>query len=328
MGSIEIIIPVKGACIWFETALQSLAGQTRKADCITIIDDGLLEAEKTTLVCQKLFGGSCRLIKNRGHGISDALNTGIRESGCDWIARMDADDIAFPQRLERQIAFLESPPGRDVVGCGTQAEYINEAGKCIGHVRNPESWEEIQHTIVKKSCFVHPSLMLRRETLLQTPYRKVFDGAEDFDLILRIAETGKIINLGSVLLKYRMHYLQSSYFNRPRQTALQELAIRLHYIRCSGRADPVDLHPEFAEQFVRWRLSQRGYSGTRILLTMLRYLGLYLKGGDYSRILPMLKNIWDVGAHSHLSLDVGRRVIKDAGAAFVHDVTPFDRLNI
>ena len=73
--------------------------------------------------------------------------------------------------------------------------------------------------------------MLRRETLLQTPYRKVFDGAEDFDLILRIAETGKIINLGSVLLKYRMHYLQSSYFNRPRQTALQELAIRLHYIR-------------------------------------------------------------------------------------------------
>ena len=328
MSSIDIVLPVTGECRWLRPALHSIAGQSRLPECVTIVNDDLQEPENIVDFCTSLFGASYKIIKNHGRGISDALNTGVRESSCEWIARMDADDISCPDRLEKQIAFLESSSDQELAGCGTQAEFINESGKCLGYSRNPESWDEIRRNIVKKSCFVHPSLMIRRQHLLQVPYRKAFDGAEDFDLILRISETGKIINLGKVLLRYRMHYLQSSYDNRARQTALQELAIRLHYIRCSGRVDPVDRHPEFAEQFVHWRLSRNGYANTRIMLTMLRYLGVYLKGGDYSKVIPLLQNIRDLVKTSRISPDVVYRVIKHAGAAFVGEVSPFDQLNI
>jgi glycosyltransferase involved in cell wall biosynthesis len=325
--TIDVILPARGSCKWLRQALDSINAQSRPPDCITLVDDGLDEPDRVHQLCLKLFGGRFRMLANDGKGLSDALNTAISNSTCDWIARMDADDIAFPDRFEKQLEFLYSSNEPSLIGCGAQVEYINEDGMSLGISKNPETWDSIQSIFIKKNCFVHPTLMLRRESLLSVPYRKAFDGAEDIDLVLRLASFGKILNMPSVLLKYRVHSAQSSFANRPRQTVLQELAIRLYYIRCSGNEDPVSQRQELVDDFVAWRLAQAGYYKTRMLLTMLRYVSMHIKGGEYGDAVQLLRQSSRYLDFSYRALIIVCKVLVNSSGALVHEKTPFNMLN-
>ena len=106
------------------------------------------------------------------------------------------------------------------------------------------------------------------------------DGAEDVDLVLRLSEKGKILNLNQVLLDYRIHTTQESFRMRARHTAVQELAFRLALSRRKKHHDPLEIDPELAEKFIQWRLSTPGYVRSRTFLTALRYMGTYLRGLD------------------------------------------------
>lgn len=327
MNTIDMILPARGSCRWLWQALESVKRQTRVPEYITLVDDGVKEPEQIKRYGRSLFGERFRMLVNSGRGLSDALNTGIAHSTCDWIARMDADDISCPKRLAEQLDFLLSSKDPLLIGCGTQVEFINEKGNPLGISRNPESWDDIQAAFVKRSCFVHPSLMLKRNILVDVPYRRKFDGAEDIDLVLRLAGYGKLLNMPSVLLQYRVHKEQSSIANRVRQTVLQELAIRLYYIRNSGREDPVEAKPGLVEEFVSWRLSQTGYSKTRMLLTLLRYVAMYLKAREYKDAMFLLKQAGKSLDFSFRTLSIIYKVIKNPGKAFVHEKTPFTELN-
>jgi glycosyltransferase involved in cell wall biosynthesis len=328
MSTVDVILPVKGRCNWIKAALDSIKNQTREPDIVTIIDDGITDAEGIEEYASKLFGQRCRILSNRGQGLSDALNTGVEASRCDWIARMDADDVSTPDRLKKQLAFLSSEGNQALLGCGTQAELINEEGRTIGYSRNPESWENILSGFVKRCCFVHSTLVVKRKYLLEVPYRRVFDGAEDIDLILRLSECGKIVNMSSILLKYRLHHAQSSFAKRSRQVALQELAVRLHYIRRSGRDDPVDKKPSLVEDFIEWRLGQKSYDRTRKLLTILRYASTYFRGGDYRSTALLLKRLPESIDLSVNTFRIVYKVITGSGTVFAYERTPFPELNI
>ena len=313
-NSIDVIIPARGPVPWLATALQSLAAQTLQPTWITVIDDGLENPTTVSGVGARLFGNRFQLLKNPGRGISAALNSAVKQSRAHWIARMDADDVSRPKRLQRQLGFLMLHSA-STLGCGTQVRFINAAGKPLGHSHLSTSWREIAGRIRSQTCFIHSSLMIRREALMATPYRTSMDGAEDVDLILRLAEKGEIINMDEPLLDYRLHATQESFRARARATAIQELAFRLAFSRNSGNPDPLERYSDLAERFIEWRLSDQAYLRSRTFLTALRYAKTYLIGMDFQGFFQMtciglstLPTTWS-------SLNISWQVARKAGAA-------------
>jgi glycosyltransferase involved in cell wall biosynthesis len=325
--SIDVIIPARGQAPWLHLSLASIASQSLQPKTIMVVDDGLEHEAAIVDLGKQFFGLRFHLLKNTGRGISAALNTAVQHSVARWIARMDADDIAYPDRLEQQSLFLRNS-AEDVLGCGTQVRFINSRGLPLKRSLLPTSWEEITRQILLKTCFVHSSLVIRRDALAMTPYRSTLDGAEDLDLILRLSEKGKILNLRQVLLDYRMHLSQESFRLRARQTAIQELVFRLAARRRKTNLDPLDCDPSLAEKFIQWRLSTSGYVRCRTFLTALRYMKTYLSGGDFRGLtqsaLVCLKSL----PASPAGLAVVWRVFHDAGAALVGGTTPFEALNL
>jgi hypothetical protein len=240
---------------------------------------------------------------------------------------MDADDIAHPNRFKMQLDFL-SHQSLVVIGCGTQVRFINSKGMVLGYSHLPTAWSQIRERITQRTCFVHSSLLMKREDLLATPYRPSMDGAEDVDLILRLAERGKITNLDTRLLDYRLHPTQESFRARARHTAVQELAFRLALTRRRTNSDPLERTPGLARKFINWRLSDSEYIRSRTFLTALRYAKIYLGGLDLSGFgqtalvgLKSLPTSWS-------SLCIAWLIFRKAGAALLQQSTPFTELNI
>jgi glycosyltransferase involved in cell wall biosynthesis len=323
---IDAIIPTRGPVPWLTTALQSLAAQTLQPTWITVIDDGLENPAMVRNLGDRLFSTRFQLLNNHGRGISAALSTAIKQSRADWIARMDADDVAHPDRLERQLAFLANQPDQ-VFACGTQVRFINSRGRVLGESHLSTDWSQIHAQIYSRTCFVHSSMIFRREALLATPYRPSMDGAEDVDLVLRLVEKGQVLNLDEPLLDYRLHATQESFRDRARATAIQELAFRLALSRQKRKIDPLDHADDLAERFIRWRLSDPAYVQARTFLTALRYAKTYLAGMDIHGFIQMasiglksLPTTWS-------SLNIAWHVAHRAGAALLSQTTPFAELN-
>jgi glycosyltransferase involved in cell wall biosynthesis len=325
--SIDVILPARGNTPWLELSLSSIASQSLQPAAILLIDDGLVQVNSAQHLGQKLFGHRFRLIKNKGLGIAAALNTGIQQSNAQWIARMDADDVAHPNRFKKQVEFLSQiSPG--AIGCGTQVRFINGKGTVLSYSHLPTAWPQIRAHIMQRTCFVHSSLMIKRDVLLTTPYRPSMDGAEDVDLVLRLAEKGKLLNVEARLLDYRLHPTQESFRARARHTAAQELAFRLAFSRKKTDSDPLENTPDLAKRFIDWRLSDPDYIRTRTFLTALRYAKIYLGGLDLEGFgQTMLVGVKSLPAN-WWSLRISWLIFRKAGAALVQQSTPFMELNI
>jgi glycosyltransferase involved in cell wall biosynthesis len=325
--AIDVIIPARGNIAWIQTSLSSIAAQSLHPTNVTLIDDGLENADRIEDLGKRLFGARFRLLKNQGQGVSAALNTGIQQSAAHWIARMDADDVAYPNRLEQQIHFLKTS-SQDLLGCGTQVRFINSKGHELERSRLPLSWEDIAEQMLSRTCFIHPTLVMRRDALLRTPYRTSMDGAEDVDLLLRLSEQGQVLNLNQVLLDYRVHLSQESFRMRARHTAVQELAFRLALSRRKDNFDPLENDPELAERFIRWRLSTPGYVRCRTFLTALRYTKIHFSGYDMNglakSVLVGLKSI----PMNPSAFPIAWRIFQKAGAGLLDETTPFNSLNL
>ena len=325
-NSVDVIIPARGSTPWLELSLTSIALQSFQASDIILIDDGLAHVNSTKELGQKLFGHRFRLLKTQAKAFLQH-SIPVFDKVAHWIARMDADDIAHPNRFKMQLDFLShQSPG--VIGCGTQVRFINSKGVDLGYSHLPTAWSQIRERITERTCFVHSSLLMKREDLLATPYRPSMDGAEDVDLILRLAERGKITNLDTRLLDYRLHPTQESFCARARHTAVQELAFRLALTRRRTNSDPLERTPGLARRFINWRLSDSEYIRSRTFLTALRYAKIYLGGLDLSGFgqtalvgLKSLPTSWS-------SLLPRVADFPKAGAALLQQSTPFTELNI
>lgn len=324
--TVEVILPARGRLPWIGDSLASLQQQVRLPDRVTLIDDGIEDLAGVERLGSRWLGSRFRVIRNSGRGISDALNTGIRASDADWIARMDADDVAHARRLADQLNSL-CEASQDVLGCGTQVRQIDAQGRPMGVSDYPTEPESLRRELLQRSCFAHPTLVVRRRVLERIPYRSLLDGAEDVDLVLRLSEQGRLFNIDRPLLDYRLHAGQPNFRCRARQTALQELAFRLAEVRRRTGCDPLDAMPRLAEQFVTWRLSMPGYAQARHAMTALRYMTSCLRGrclvaalncaGEFGRARP-----WRPEVRQWI-----RRVGFEGPGSLGRDASPFAELN-
>ena len=153
---------------------------------------------------------NARFIFANGFGISNALNSGIAVSCSEFIARLDADDIILPNRIEKQYSFLVENP--QFVLVGTQMTLFKSVGKeSIRITTYPVHNSAIKSVLRMKNCIGHPTVMFRKSIFYSAgQYRSYFNGAEDFDLWIRMSNLGKFKNLNENLTLYRISETQYS----------------------------------------------------------------------------------------------------------------------
>lgn len=198
-------MPVYNAERYVGDAVQSIVSQTWRDWEFIIIDDGSTDRSSEILRDWAAREPRIRLIARANTGYLQALNDGLSLAAGEFIARMDADDVAIAERLERQIAFLESHP--ECVAVGSALLRIDADGDVLCEEPMPETHEEIEARLFNGlGALGHPAVTMRRATLTEVGgYREAYYGAEDHDLWLRLAEHGRLANLRQALLMSRVH---------------------------------------------------------------------------------------------------------------------------
>lgn len=201
--AVSVIIPVHGNAPHLISTIESIRMQSFEEYEVIIILDRASEEIQTYARNLALDFENFRVVISEKRGISHALNTGIRESSGEFIARIDADDLMRNDRLALQKNFLEKH--EEVVCVGSQVTKINFNGIRIGRSSFPGSNKLITSTLLFRNCIAHPSVMYRRSSILEVNgYRPEFDGVEDYDLWLRLSRIGQFRNIQKTLTSYRV----------------------------------------------------------------------------------------------------------------------------
>jgi glycosyltransferase involved in cell wall biosynthesis len=207
---VSVVLPVRDGAAFIVEAVQSILRQTLTDFELLIIDDGSADGTPTLLAAMATGNAQLRVLRQDGLGLVPALNRGLAEARALYVARMDADDVAWPERLERQATFLDSAPTVALVGSAYRV--IGPDGAARHTLHPPQSAAEVSTALERGNCIAHPSVMLRRDAVLACGgYRPAFRRAEDFDLWLRLRERHALVNLPDTLLDYRAHPAQSAW---------------------------------------------------------------------------------------------------------------------
>jgi glycosyltransferase involved in cell wall biosynthesis len=202
---ITVLLPVYNCELYVQTAVESILNQTYTDFELLIIDDS--STDSTVSIIKKIEDSRIQLIeKPINSGYTNSLNYGLQMAKGKYIARMDGDDISFPKRFAKQIAYLEANP--EVVVCGTTYKIIGNDKPIV----LPNDHEAIKMGLLWGNCIAHPSVMIRKKILdeYSIQYDTSKEPAEDYDMWVRLLSVGRLHNLQEVLLEYRIYDSQVS----------------------------------------------------------------------------------------------------------------------
>jgi glycosyltransferase involved in cell wall biosynthesis len=196
--AISVVMPVHNGGDYLDLAVRSILGQTLSDFEFVILDDGSTDGSLERLRGWARSDQRIRLIENeRRSGAANSSDQVVRAASAPLVARMDADDIAEPARLERQARVLADHP--DAVMVGTLGETIDDRGRRVRAVEYGR--------LVRRSSFApfsHSTTMFRKQAFERIGgYRPAAEKWEDIDLFLRMAGEGRILVLAEPLLRFR-----------------------------------------------------------------------------------------------------------------------------
>jgi hypothetical protein len=201
---VSVVMAVHNGGRYLEPAVESILGQTFTDFEFVIVDDGSTDSTAEVLRRYEASDRRVRMHHQENAGLVASLNRGCGQARGGYIARMDADDLSFPDRLARQVEFLDRHPKVAVVGSAVMR--IDDSGREIKRNVCPTSHAEIVEALREYTCFTHPSVMLRAAALADVGgYRPAYRAAEDYDLWLRLSERFELANLPDPLLYYRVY---------------------------------------------------------------------------------------------------------------------------
>jgi len=205
MVTVSVLMPVFNAEKYLCAAVESILAQTFRDLELIILDDGSTDATLRMLREFQKGDPRIRVISRENQGVVKTTNQLIGLAQGEYVALMDSDDIALPERLALQVAFLRKNP--EVVCVGGSFELIDAEGRYLTLLRQPETDRDIQRlNLVGHNSVHNPCVMIRREPLVRLGgFDPGFHPTADLDLWLRIGEVGKLANLREPLLRYRVH---------------------------------------------------------------------------------------------------------------------------
>jgi glycosyltransferase involved in cell wall biosynthesis len=222
---ISVVIPVYNAARYIQAAIASVQAQTGCEFEIIAVDDG--SKDRSKLILDRIASADSRLrvISRPNTGIVGALNDGLAAATGEFVARMDADDIALPGRFAAQLSYFEAHP--ECVALGTDILYTDPEGSPLIRHRPSLTHEVIVAQLLEANggAIIHPTLMVRRAALEKVGgYRpETLNFLEDLDLYLRLAEIGELANLPEIHLHYRQHLNSINRMPGPRDMLRQKI---------------------------------------------------------------------------------------------------------
>jgi glycosyltransferase involved in cell wall biosynthesis len=200
---VSVVLPVRNEERYVEDAVASILRQSFGDFELIVVDDGSTDRTGEILAAVAANDRRVRIVPSDGRGLVDALNTGVAAARGTYIARMDADDISLPDRLERQVEELDERPSLGVLG--TRVRYIDADGDVIGVWDVPVGTRLVHWSLAFGTPIAHPTVMMRRAALPAPAYRASDPHAEDYDLWVRISRRTTLDNLNETLLERRVH---------------------------------------------------------------------------------------------------------------------------
>jgi glycosyltransferase involved in cell wall biosynthesis len=204
----SVLLPCRDAAATLPEAIASLDAQTFHDFEVVAVDDGSGDESGALLDDWARRDSRVRVLHTPAQGIVAALETARGAASGRTLARMDADDVARPERLERQVTLLETRP--ELAACGTLIRYFPRRLVRDG-ARRYERWinglvtpEDIERELFVECPIPHPTLMIRAEVLAEVGGYRATDWPEDYDLVLRLWSAGaKLGKVNAVLLDWR-----------------------------------------------------------------------------------------------------------------------------
>jgi Glycosyltransferases involved in cell wall biogenesis len=204
---VSILMPVYNVAPYLREAMDSILTQTYHDFELIVLDD--CSPDKSAEILDSYIDS--RIVRYRGEynaGLANVLNVGMKMARGEFIARMDSDDVSLPERLEKQVAYLDAHPDMDLCSCGMQL---------FG--RETETWireldpEDVKITALFYSPILHASCVWRRLNFEKSGlgFNQDMVPAEDYDMWTRALVAGlQLVNIPDVLYKYRIHEEQAT----------------------------------------------------------------------------------------------------------------------
>jgi glycosyltransferase involved in cell wall biosynthesis len=211
--------------------VQSVLKQSFSDFEFIIIDDGSTDRSNQMLQDYARKDNRVRLISRPNKGLTPSLNEGLKLARGEFVARMDADDVAAPDRLKVQVEYLRAHSEVSVLGGAY--ELIDDAGRMLTTIVPPTDDATLQeHALSGRTPICHPLAMMRRDAVEKVGgYDEEFAVAQDLDLWLKLGEVGTLACVPDVLLRYRQHEDSVSEKKQAMQVRNMKLACERAYAR-------------------------------------------------------------------------------------------------
>ncbi|WP_448339343.1 glycosyltransferase family 2 protein [Desulfovibrio piger] len=233
---ISIILPVYNAKQYLEASVYSILNQSLTDFELILINDGSTDGSEKIVRQLAARDSRIRLVQRPNKGLIATLNEGISLARSPFIARMDADDIALPHRLERQCTYLKIHP--EAVAVGSYVKLMDECGHTYRTKYLPTG-EKLRKAFLWGCPIMHPTVMMRTEAVRKAGgYSPEFPSAEDYALWLRLLSLGEIDNIHEALLSYRVHGSSISHVHARQQ---RDSTLRAQALWIAGRTFDKDL---------------------------------------------------------------------------------------
>ena len=244
--AVSVLMTVHNGQRHLEQAARSVLRQRGCTLEFVIVDDGSTDATPRLLRRLAAEDARVRVLRLESNaGISRAANAGIAACRATRIARMDADDVMHPDRLERQRRFFDAA---GAVAVGTDVDFIDFRGRRLHTIESPRGHESIEEGLLRGHCTLwHTSSMIDAAAVRGVGgYDPAYSSAVDVELWLRLAEVGRLANQPEVLQHYRFYGGSVSGVQRERQAMLCERAVRAAAAR-RGIESPWEGKPAWRE---------------------------------------------------------------------------------
>jgi glycosyltransferase involved in cell wall biosynthesis len=203
-GRVTWLLPVLNGMPFLGETLASLAAQTSRGARIIAWDNGSHDGTVDVLrhwIPSRLPG---EVVAGRPLPLGACLAALVEAASTPLCARIDADDVADPERLARQIAFMDRHP--EIVACGTQMTTMDAEGRDFGaYPERPLDDADLMLVSIVETPLSHPTVMFRRDAVLAAGNYRDLSAVEDLDLWLRLAAIGRLGTLPDRLVRYRVH---------------------------------------------------------------------------------------------------------------------------
>jgi len=259
---ISVLMSVFNGSRWIKDAIDSILAQTFRNFELIIVDDGSTDQTQDIVRESRIEDSRIVLIAKKNTGLADSLNYGICQAKGKWIARLDADDISEPDRLAKQ--YQASLENRQLVLIGSRASFIDENDKYRPAIFLPVEDAGLRNNLVLlKDFFAHSSAFYRTDVVRGLGgYRVRIKRAEDYDLWLRLSETGLMACLEKSLIRYRIHKDQVSKEEGGRRQKIDaRISLTSYWLRQMRVRDPVLGSDEEFEAFSGWIIEKLDFEG-------------------------------------------------------------------